>query len=504
MELDIYYLEFVSNFDIRISSLFFCILNQMLYLYIDINSIKLLYLKRSILGQYEASFFEKKYELDLLENGKVKNIDVLASSLKEGLSNIPEGYDKHIFLIIPQNSVSFIKADIPKDIAPSAIDAFILDKARANLLSNFDNSFYDYFINDVDNQKQVNFYSIGADALEGYVETLNLLGLKLVSILPETLAVFKLFEKTLRKEKKENILYVSFDDEIAYGFLFDTGGLSSEKRWRVKIEDDKQLEILLKEKKEEYEKEGIILNRIILSGFGSENIRQDTFTKNVGVWTNPLKRIIPNFYSDYIKMIVVQSGKSFPILSFDMCFGAFIFAQENKDFQILKKPIKKKMGKPFGGFKMPGIKKEILIFLAAAILSFGIFFAISRSNINLSSLNFFSKPTPTPTIGKPTPTPTPEIKKDELKIKILNGSGIAGQASKFEDILKDLEYQEIVKDNADNYDYIKTEIQVKKSLSYVAGLLKSELKDYISSPKISSLDEEETSDVIIIVASDFE
>ncbi len=477
----------------------------MLYLYIDINSIKLLYLKRSILGQYEASFFEKKSELDLLENGKVKNIDVLASTLKEGLGNIPEGYDKHIFLIIPQNSVSFIKADIPKDIAPSAINSFILDKARTSLLSNFDNSFYDYFINDVDDKKQVNFYSIGADALEGYVETLNLLGLKLVSILPETLAVFKLFEKTLRKEKKENILYVSYDADQAYGFLFDTGGLSSEKRWRVKIEDDKQLENLLKEKKDEYEKEGIVLNRIILSGLGSENIRQDTFTKNVGVWTNPLKRIIPNFYSDYIKMIVLQSGKSFPILSFDMCFGAFIFAQENKDFQILKKPIMKKTGNPFDGFKMPSIKKEVLIFLAAAVLSFGIFFTISQSNIDLSSLNIFTKTVPTPTIEKkPTPTPTPKIKKDELKIKILNGSGTAGQASKFEDILNDLGYQEIVKDNADNYDYTKSEIQVKKSLSHVVGLLKSELKDYISSPKVSSLDEEETSDVIIIVGSDFE
>ncbi len=477
----------------------------MLYLYIDINSVKLLYLKRSILGQYEASFFEKKSELDLIENGKVKNIDVLASTIKEGLSNIPEGYDKHVYLIIPQNSVSFIKADIPNDIAPSAINSFILDKARTNLTGNFENSFYDYFINDVDNKKQVNFYSINADSLEGYVETLNLLGLKLVSILPETLAVFKLFEKTLRKEKKENIMYISYDADIAYGFLFDTGGLSSEKRWRVKIENDAQLETLLKEKKDEYEKEGIILNRIILSGLNSENIRQDTFTKNVGVWTNPLKRIIPNFYSDYIKMIVLQSGKSFPILSFDMCFGAFIFAQENKDFQILKKPLKRKSGKSFQGIKLPGIKKEIIIFLFAAIFSFGLFFVVSQSNFNLSSLNFFAKPTPTPTIvKKPTPTPTPKINKDEIKIKVLNGSGIAGKASAFEDILNENGYQEIVKDNADNYDYTKTEIQVKKSLTHVVALLKKELKDVISSPKISSLDEDNTSDIIIIVGSDFE
>ncbi|MEX1052589.1 MAG: LytR C-terminal domain-containing protein [Patescibacteria group bacterium] len=475
----------------------------MLYLYIDRYRIKLLYLKRSILGQYEATYFEKKYELELLENGKVKNIDVLASSLKEALGNIPEGYDKHVFLIIPQTSVSFIKAEIPKDIAPSAINSFILDKARSTLLSDFDNSYYDYFINEVDNQKQINFFSIGADALEGYVETLNLLGLKLVSILPETLAVFKLFEKTLRKEKKENILYVSYDGDFAYGFLFDTGGLKSDKKWTTKVEDDNELESLLKEKKEEYEKEGIVLNRIILSGKGSENIRQDTFTKNVGVWTNPLKRIIPNFYSDYIKMIILQSGKTFPILSFDMCFGAFIFAQENKDFQILKKPIKKTKG--MSNFKMPNIKKEILIFLAAAILSFGIFFAISRSNIDWASLNFFAKTQPTPTVEEkaPTPTPTPEVVKEEIRIKILNGSGTAGKAGEVEDILNELGYTETVTDNAESFDYTTTEIQVKTSFAHVIETLTEDLSEYVSSTEITTLDEDDTSDVIIIVATDF-
>ncbi|MFH1827238.1 MAG: LytR C-terminal domain-containing protein [bacterium] len=475
----------------------------MLYLYLDRNKIKLLFLKRSILGQYEATYFEKKYELELLEEGRVKNIDVLASSLKEALGNIPEGYDKHVFLIIPQNSVSFIKADIPKDIAPSAISSFILDKARSTLSGGLDDSFYDYFINDVGNQRQVNFFSVKADILEGYVETLNLLGLKLISILPETLAVFKLFEKTLRKEKKENIMYVSYDEESVYGFLFDTGGLRSEKKWREKVEDDKQLEAILKGKKEECEKEGIQLNRIILSGTKSEDIRQDTFTKNVGVWTNPLKRIIPNFYADYIKMIILPTGKSFPILSFDMCFGAFIFAQENKEFQILKKPLKK--NKKISTFQIPNIKKEILIFIAAAIFSFGIFFALSQLNFDYSSLNFITKSKPTPTIEqkKPTPTPTPEIKKDEIKIKILNGSGEVGKASDAETIFNDLGYKETVTDNADNFDYTATQIQIKKSLSYLIDTLKKDLKEYVSSPKIVTLNEDETSDVIIIVTTDF-
>jgi len=478
----------------------------MIYLFVDKNQIKLLYLKKSILGQYEAHYVEKKYEIDILEGGKIKSIDVLASSIKEGLGNLPEGYDNHIFLILPQGSFSFIKADIPKDIAPSAIDSFILDKARSSLSINIDNCFCDYFLTDVDNQKQVNFYSIDSSTLEGYVETLNLLGLKLVFILPETLAIFKLFEKTLRKEKKENILYVSYDKSQAYGFLYDTGGLQSDEKWQIKTDDDKKLEDVIKEKKEEYEKNGISLNRIILSGSGSENTRQDTFTKNVGVWTNPLKRIVPNFYQDYIKMIVTQSDKSFPILSFDMCFGAFIFAQENKDFHILKKPLKKS-DKKMTGIKLPSIKKEVFIFIFAAVISFVIFYFLSQVNLGfkMPTVSFLSKPTPVPTkIVKPSPTPTPKIKKDELKIKILNGSGVAGKASEMEDILKDIDYQEIITGNADSYDFTITEIGVKKSKTYIANLLKKELSEYIKSPKITTIDNDETSDVIITIGTDFE
>ena len=477
----------------------------MIYLFVDKNQIKLLYLKKSLLGQYEANYVEKKFELDLLEKGKIKSIDVLASSIKEGLGNLPEGYDNHIFLILPQDSFSFVKADIPKDIAPSAIESFILDKARSTLSINLDNSFYDYFLTDVDSKKQVNFYSIDGTTLEGYVETLNLLGLKLVFILPETLAIFKLFEKTLRKEKKENILYVSYDKSEIYGFLYDTGGLQSGERWQIKVAEGKKLEDMIKEKKEEYEKNGITLNRIILSGLGSETTRQDTFTKNVGIWTNPLKRIVPNFYQDYIKMIVTPSDKSFPILSYDMCFGAFIFAQENKDFHILKKPFKKG-SKKMPGLKLPSIKKEVLIFLIAAIVSFAIFYFLSQINFSFKvpEISFFSKPTPTPIKKiKPTPSPTPVINKEELKIKILNGSGIVGKASEVEDVLKEKEYQEIITGNADNYDYVKTEIGVKKSMTHVADLLKKELSDYIKSPKITTIDEDETSDVIIIVGSDF-
>ena len=43
----------------------------MIYLYIDKNTIKLLYLKKTILGQQETLYQQKTYSSDLIENGKI-------------------------------------------------------------------------------------------------------------------------------------------------------------------------------------------------------------------------------------------------------------------------------------------------------------------------------------------------------------------------------------------------------------------------------------------------
>ena len=72
-----------------------------------------------------------------------------------------------------------------------------------------------------------------------------------------------------------------------------------------------------------------------------------------------------------------------------------------------------------------------------------------------------------------------------------------------EDILKEKDYQEIVTCNADNYDFTKTEIGVKKSKTYIANFLKKELSEYVKTPKITTIDADETSDVIITIGTDF-
>lgn len=476
----------------------------MLYLFIDKKSIKLLNLKKTLLGQEETSFFEKDYETQLLDKGRPANIDLLASAIKEvvvGAFSKIKG-DNQVVLVLPQETFFFFRTEVPTDIALSALNSFIGDKARSILPVPPEDLTADSFVKDNEGQKVVTFFGIGKETFEDYRQTLSLIDLKISTIIPETLAYFKLFEKTLRSEKKENILYAVVEKDHIFGYLFDNFGLLEETKFSVPLSAENTPEKILKEKAEQLLQEKKKVNRIIISGVGSDKIRQDTFTKSVGVWTNPLKRIVPTFYEVYLKMLVVDPNKPLPILTFDVCFGAFIFNQEDK-FSVVKGGFKSSAKKSFSmpSFSFP--KKEILLFLGSFILSFGLFYLIS--NIKTIKLPIIAKkvaPTVTPTMA-PSPTPTPSFKKEDLKIQVLNGSGTPGKASEMKDILTKKGYQQIITGNADNYDYKVTEIQVKASKSQALDMIKNDLKDYLTTFKESVLPEDKTPDVVIIFGSDF-
>ena len=52
----------------------------MLYLFTDKNQIKLLFQKKTMLGQYESAFYKKAHQLNLTENGQIANMDFFASA----------------------------------------------------------------------------------------------------------------------------------------------------------------------------------------------------------------------------------------------------------------------------------------------------------------------------------------------------------------------------------------------------------------------------------------
>ncbi|MDA1317173.1 MAG: LytR C-terminal domain-containing protein [bacterium] len=501
----------------------------MLYIYLDIDEIKAMHLNKSLLGSYESHFHSKSLGVKLLEDGKPSNPDIIASAVKETVERLSAKgsmKEKNCTLILPQESFSFFRLDMPVDVNESVLDSYLREKARSILNIDIDNSHYDYIIRESEGKKMILFYLVHRAVIDAFEQPLDLLDLKLTAVVPASLAYFKLFEKTLRANKKENIWYVSYANDRLSGYMYDSFGLFDSEHWTEKIGKDDKIEKILHKQAAHYEAKGNRLNRLLLSGAQSAKIRQDTFTKDVGVWTNPVKKIIPHFYADYLKMLAGPENKELPILEYDMLLGGFIFTQEETKFTLLK-------GKRGGSakvnlngprFSLPKIsisfpinKKGLIIFILSFILTFGVLFGLAKmgtiqlgftlpsfSSIRLPS---FSKPTPTPEpipTKAPTPTPAPEIKRDGISVKVLNGSGVSGKAGVVKSFLQEAGYESILTANADAFDFEVTVIQTKKDGDDLKKLMAKDIASELEGEvEFETLNEDDAADIIIIVGTDF-
>lgn len=102
-------------------------------------------------------------------------------------------------------------------------------------------------------------------------------------------------------------------------------------------------------------------------------------------------------------------------------------------------------------------------------------------------------------IPQNTPTPIPTINIDSLKIQVLNGSGITGEATKVSTLLSQNKFKVANTGNAPNYDYVKTEIQTKELVStqIIDLLIESLEKDYTSTVSATKLPESSEYDIIV-------
>lgn len=497
----------------------------MVYLSIDNNTIQLLALSKTLLGQYNISNFSKKHATELIKDGQFTNVDLVASSIKEAFTAAqPQSVnEKSVFLVLPQEAFVFGRFSVPSDMSEAAIDPFIQDKARSELGVNMSATYYDYIVSTEGGESVVLFYGISLEKVQAVEEVLHLLQLDIAQILPDTLAYYTLFAKTLRREKMERIVYAVYNDAASFGYLFDSLGLLDKAR--LVFGDDAKTGI--KKKVTELGKKDIKLNRIILAGTESHSVRQDLFTKDVGAWTNPLEKIIDNFYQEYLKLIVPEEGSTFSVLKLDTCFGAFIFDRLNNNFSIYNSRKKIKGGTSsqsvsFGGNspsrlgRIGGIFnfKIMGIFALSFILSFGIIYGLSKltdSGFKLDSLFAGTKQEKQEknnetVVLKPTskPSPSPSVDRKKVKVKILNGSGIVGKANEVKDVLIEKGYTDIVTGNADNFDYETSEIQVKEGKNDIYSVLADDLSDLVDINESSTLEEDDPADVVFIIGKDIE
>lgn len=103
----------------------------------------------------------------------------------------------------------------------------------------------------------------------------------------------------------------------------------------------------------------------------------------------------------------------------------------------------------------------------------------------LSKLNSGNPdPSPVPTVAPivestPTPTPVSTLKKDEIKIRVLNGSGVSGAAGKAKTLLEAAGYKNVDTGNASMSDLAQTEIAIKADKKeYLDLVIKDLAKSY--------------------------
>jgi hypothetical protein len=266
---------------------------------------------------------------------------------------------------------------------------------------------------------------------------------------------------------------------------------------------------------------GNSLSRLILSGELASKIRQDNFTKETGVWTNPLQKIITT--SNIVKLVKkIKLEDKLISFSRELVLLEIINSQKAKDLALL--PEKKTT------FKLPKLNKItlnnnfskkvnfrvllgwlIIIFFSALTtygLVFGIFYLQKHPlKISLPKVIFKSKTKPTPKaqeiIVRPTVakkiTPTVALERKKIIIEVQNGAGTAGLASQMKTLLEKKDYLVESTGNADSYKYQKTVIIAPSEA--VFSLLYQDLKNNLSAkPTFEKTSEKKTT---IIIGKDF-
>ncbi|MEI6326708.1 MAG: LytR C-terminal domain-containing protein [Candidatus Roizmanbacteria bacterium] len=504
----------------------------MLYVFVEPKQIKIVSVKKGILGSVETTWTTFSPAKKISEDGYLVKSDAIAEVLKDAISSLPnKNSETQVVVVLEHSLYSFARIEIPVDIQKHTYNDFIREKLQSIYKKKLAEYHVDFFIAQYDGHTTAFVYAIPQETLRTLTDAAESIKLTGEAIVPEQLAYYTLFEKTVRFDKRENIMYAVYDSDLLKGFFFDTfGPVEDPKPWRVASVETKDLEPKLKEKTEKSALDGFKLNRVILSGSATEKIRQDTFTKNIGVWTNPLKRIVPNFYHEYMAQIHGKSAVDIlPILTYDVLLGSYICHTENKSFTFGKigtsqktiaykqtvtsstsKPMVPQSEQGHSRKSIPFLREAALFLIIFVVVFSGLYFLLqgrTGTGVTLPSFLATASPTTVPTIEPtktpPTPTPTVEVKRSEIKVRILNGTGVRGQAAGISKLLSKKGYTSVTLGNAANYNYTVSEININTDkMNLLKGTVVEDVKDSVAKPKIGELKSTDTVDVEIILGTD--
>lgn len=145
-------------------------------------------------------------------------------------------------------------------------------------------------------------------------------------------------------------------------------------------------------------------------------------------------------------------------------------------------------------------KKLFLILPIALILIVaGIYLLLSSRPQPTSELT--PSPSEPAVVIVESPSPEPDVDLTEYSLQVLNGGGVAGQASVVQGLLEDSGFETIETGNADNFEYTATEVSLKSDLpAGVRSAIESALTGYDLEFQ-ADLDEDSEYDIVIIIGT---
>lgn len=416
-------------------------------------------------------------------DAKKFNLDIWASYLKKLL--LQTGTDKFgaqkTTLILGQRFFVFNHIEIPSDIPETALKAYT-EKKILELYPDLTNpTLYKYVIADYRGMKCANIFILSPEVYTQLSTLLSFYELTIQDVYPEALLLFHLFEHTLNKKKEEPILFVEHHAYMSEGLLFDASGLLN---GQVLEFESKNLTAELKKLNDKQPKK---IARLILNGEIISKIRQDTFTKDVDIWTNPLNKILDN--SIFAKTALKYELTDMLIYAREISLLKLVDEKNNMLFGFtpkvadVRKPIIPSVSLPtvsYESHREPNLLLTALKYSLFMILSFGLSFLILKTVLTggLPKISLF-KPTSTPVptaVPTEVPSPTPSILREKVIIEIQNGVGTPGLANKARAIFEKKGYVVETVANADSYSYKKTVIIAPQKAIF--SLISADLKEY--------------------------
>jgi len=173
--------------------------------------------------------------------------------------------------------------------------------------------------------------------------------------------------------------------------------------------------------------------------------------------------------------------------------------EEQNQQPAAENPTPKPVQTPPQPMKKDGGGKRWLILIIVVLLIAAGIYLIVRGITGSSSV----QPSPTPSfapIETPTPSPSSEpVDKSSVSIDVLNGTGIANEASYLQGKLADLGYTDIKVGNADSQDNSTTTVTFSSTLgSSVVDEITKELEDIYQDVNVNTSRTQTDFDVVIV------